>query len=39
MPEPTTPQEWSRRALINVAQVLSGHLDSFTLVGGHGVLT
>lgn len=35
--EPTTPHQWSRRALINVAQVLSGHLDSFTLVGGHAV--
>ena len=36
-PEPRTNLEWSRRALINVAQVLSEHLESFTLVGGHAV--
>ena len=36
-PEPRTHLEWSRRALINVAQVLSDHLESFTVVGGHAV--
>jgi hypothetical protein len=35
--EPATNLEWSRRALINVADVLSDHLDAFTLIGGHAV--
>lgn len=35
--DPTNTLEWSRRALINVVQVLSDHLDAFTLIGGHAV--
>lgn len=36
--EPRTEIEWSRRAIINVVEVLQVHADSLTLVGAHAVL-
>jgi hypothetical protein len=30
--------EWSRRAIINVLDVLAEHAESLTLVGAHAVL-
>lgn len=36
--EPRTEIEWSRRAIINVVEVLQIHADSLTLVGAHAVL-
>ncbi|RPF26658.1 hypothetical protein [Georgenia muralis] len=36
--EPRTEIEWSRRAIINVMDVLSVHAESLTLVGAHAVL-
>ena len=36
--EPRTEIEWSRRAIINVVEVLSVHAESLTLVGAHAVL-
>lgn len=35
---PRTGIEWSRRAIINVVDVLSVHAESLTLVGAHAVL-
>lgn len=35
---PRTEIEWSRRAIINVVDVLSAHAESLTLVGAHAVL-
>jgi hypothetical protein len=35
---PRTEIEWSRRAIINVVEVLSVHAESLTLVGAHAVL-
>lgn len=35
---PRTEIEWSRRAIINVVEVLAAHADSLTLVGAHAVL-
>lgn len=35
---PRTEIEWSRRAIINVVDVLAVHADSLTLVGAHAVL-
>jgi hypothetical protein len=34
--EPRTEIEWSRRAIINVVDVLAVHAESRTLVGAHG---
>lgn len=36
--EPRTEIEWSRRAIINVVQVLAAHAASLTLAGAHAVL-
>lgn len=36
--EPRTEIEWSRRAIINVVDVLAVHAASLTLVGAHAVL-
>lgn len=36
--EPRTEIEWSRRAIINVVEVLKVHAASLTLVGAHAVL-
>lgn len=36
--EPRTEIEWSRRAIINVVDVLAVHAESLTLVGAHAVL-
>lgn len=36
--EPRTEIEWSRRAIINVVEVLQVHAASLTLVGAHAVL-
>ena len=36
--EPSTEIEWSRRAIINVVEVLATHAASLTLVGAHAVL-
>lgn len=36
--EPRTEIEWSRRAIINVVEVLAVHAASLTLVGAHAVL-
>ncbi len=36
--EPRTEIEWSRRAIINVMDVLAVHAQSLTLVGAHAVL-
>jgi len=36
--EPRTEIEWSRRAIINVVEVLEVHAASLTLVGAHAVL-
>lgn len=36
--EPRTEIEWSRRAIINVVEVLQVHSESLTLVGAHAVL-
>lgn len=36
--EPRTEIEWSRRAIINVVEVLEVHAESLTLVGAHEVL-
>lgn len=36
--EPRTEIEWSRRAIINVVEVLAVHSASLTLVGAHAVL-
>lgn len=36
--EPRTDIEWSRRAIINVVEVLQVHAESLTLVGAHAVL-
>lgn len=36
--EPRTEIEWSRRAIINVVEVLAAHAESLTLVGAHAVL-
>lgn len=36
--EPRTEIEWSRRAIINVVEVLAVHAESLTLVGAHAVL-
>ncbi|CAM3255999.1 hypothetical protein NODU109028_07235 [Nocardioides dubius] len=36
--EPRTEIEWSRRAIINVVEVLAAHAASLTLVGAHAVL-
>lgn len=36
--EPRTEIEWSRRAIINVVDVLAAHAESLTLVGAHAVL-
>lgn len=36
--EPRGESEWSRRAIINVLEVLAEHTDSLTLVGAHAVL-
>ena len=36
--EPRTELEWSRRAIINVVEVLQVHAESLTLVGAHAVL-
>ena len=36
--EPRTEIEWSRRAIINVVEVLQVHAESLTLVGAHAVL-
>jgi len=35
---PRTQMEWSRRAIINVVDVLAAHAESLTLVGAHAVL-
>lgn len=35
---PHTEIEWSRRAIINVVEVLAAHAESLTLVGAHAVL-
>jgi hypothetical protein len=35
---PRTEIEWSRRAIINVVDVLAAHAESLTLVGAHAVL-
>jgi len=35
---PRTEMEWSRRAIINVVDVLAAHAESLTLVGAHAVL-
>ena len=35
---PRTEIEWSRRAVINVVDVLAAHSESLTLVGAHAVL-
>ena len=35
---PRTEIEWSRRAIINVVEVLAAHAESLTLVGAHAVL-
>jgi len=35
---PRTEIEWSRRAIINVVDVLTAHAESLTLVGAHAVL-
>lgn len=36
--EPRTEIDWSRRAIINVVEVLQVHAESLTLVGAHAVL-
>lgn len=36
--DPRTEIEWSRRAIINVVDVLAAHAESLTLVGAHAVL-
>lgn len=36
--EPACEIEWSRRAIINVVDVLNAHAESLTLVGAHAVL-
>lgn len=36
--EPRGDAEWSRRAVINVVEVLAAHASSLTLIGGHAVL-
>ncbi len=36
--KPRTEIEWSRRAIINVVEVLAAHAESLTLVGAHAVL-
>lgn len=36
--EPRTEIEWSRRAIINVVEVLQVHAESLTLIGAHAVL-
>lgn len=36
--EPRTEIEWSRRAIINVVDVLQVHAESLTLIGAHAVL-
>lgn len=35
---PRTEIEWSRRAIINVIEVLAAHAESLTLVGAHAVI-
>ena len=35
---PQTELEWSRRAIINVVDVLAVHAESLTLIGAHAVL-
>lgn len=35
---PRTEIEWSRRAIINVVEVLAAHAESLTLIGAHAVL-
>ncbi len=35
---PRSETEWSRRAIINVVDVLAAHADSLTLIGAHAVL-
>lgn len=35
---PRSEMEWSRRAIINVVDVLAAHAESLTLVGAHAVL-
>ena len=35
---PRTEIEWSRRAILNVVEVLAAHAESLTLVGAHAVL-
>jgi hypothetical protein len=35
---PRAEMEWSRRAIINVVDVLAAHAESLTLVGAHAVL-
>lgn len=35
---PRTETEWSRRAIINVVDVLSAHSESLTLIGAHAIL-
>lgn len=35
---PRTEIEWSRRAIINVVDVLAAHAESLTLIGAHAVL-
>lgn len=36
--DPSSEVEWSRRAIINVVEVLTAHADSLTLIGAHAVL-
>ncbi|WP_264030340.1 hypothetical protein [Cellulosimicrobium sp. SH8] len=36
--EPRSETEWSRRAIINVVDVLAAHADSLTLIGAHAVM-
>lgn len=36
--EPRTEADWSRRAIINVVDVLAAHADSLSLIGAHAVM-
>ncbi len=36
--EPRSESEWSRRAIINVIDVLAAHAESLTLIGAHAIL-
>ena len=36
--DPSSEVEWSRRAIINVVEVLTAHANSLTLIGAHAVL-